>query len=137
MRLIEYFQSVLREQLEYDKDKSSQIIDTQDVMLEDIIAVGGQNAPGVKPMQNNKFKVSAKVAGMTAYAGAQGGGVNKTASKFGDSEVEVRYVRAYFTMTHEQLVAVTADDASAVDAAQDYNEEIKASMARAKSRHLR
>lgn len=136
MRLIEFWQNILMEQLEYDKAKSDHIIHTEDVMLEDIIAVGGSNAPGVKPMNNNKFEVVAKVSGMTAYAGSQWGGVHKTAPVFGRSEVEVKFVRAYFTMTHEQLVAVTKKWA-VEDASSEYSFEIRASMARAKSRHLR
>lgn len=136
MRLIEFFQAVLIEQLDYQKELSNHIIDTQDVMLEDIIAVGGTNAPGVKAMNNNKFEIVGKISGMTGYAGSQGGGVHKTAPDFGRSEVEVRYVRAYFTMTHEQLVAVTQPGA-VLDMSQEYAMEIKASMARAKSRHLR
>lgn len=136
MRLIEFFQAILIEQLDYQKELSNHIIDTQDVMLEDIIAVGGTNAPGVKAMNNNKFEIVGKISGMTGYAGSQGGGVHKTAPDFGRSEVEVRYVRAYFTMTHEQLVAVTQPGA-VLDMSQEYAMEIKASMARAKSRHLR
>jgi len=60
MDLLAFFQAVLREQLEYDKEKSDHIVNTQDVMLEDIVALGGEYAPGVKKMENNKFEVVAK-----------------------------------------------------------------------------
>jgi hypothetical protein len=136
MRLIEFFQAVLVEQLDYQRELSNHIINIQDVMLEDIVAVGGSNAPGIKAMNNQKFEIVAKTSGMSGYAGSQGGGVHKSAPGFGRSEVEVRYVRAYFTMTHEQLVAVTQPGA-VLDASKEYAEEIKAAMARAKSRHLR
>jgi hypothetical protein len=60
MNLLEFFQAVLRQQLEFDREKSDHIVNTQDVMLEDIIALGGEYAPGVKKMENNKFEIIAK-----------------------------------------------------------------------------
>ena len=137
MNLLEFFKNVLREQLEYDKDKSNHIIDTQDVMLEDIVAVGGENAPGVKKMNNNKFEIVAQTGWMTAYAGWEGGGLHKTGSVFDKSELAPKFVRAYFVLTHVQLTAVTADDSAVISASANYSEEIRNAMARAKSRHLR
>jgi len=136
-KLIDYFRVVLSDQMLADKDKMDHIIHTEDVTLEDIVAVGGQNAPWIEKMKNGKFRVTAKVAGMTAYAGAQGGGVHRSVNKYGDSEVESRFVRAYYTMSHEQLVAATEDDAAAIRVAEDYSDGIKMAMAQAKSRHLR
>jgi len=137
MNLLDYFKDVLREQLIYDKDKSDHIIDTQDVMLEDIVAVGGENAPWVEKMNNNKFEIVAKTGWMTAYAGWEAGWLHKSGSVFGKSELAPKFVRAYFVLTHVQLVAVTSSDSSVINASTDYSEEIRNAMARAKSRHLR
>lgn len=137
MDLLAYFQAILREQLVYDKDKSDHIVDTQDVMLEDIVALGGNYAPGVTKMNNNKFEVIAKTGWMTAYAGGEGGWLHKTGSVFDKTEIEPKFIRAYFVMTHVQLTAVTATDSAVLNASQDYSDEIRKAMARAKSRHLR
>lgn len=137
MNLLDFFKDVLREQLEYDKDKSDHIINTQDVMLEDIIAVGGNNAPWVTKMNNNKFEIIAKTAWMTAYAGWETSGLHKSGSTFGKSELGPKFIRAYFVLTHVQLTAVTSNDSAVINASTEYSEEIRNAMARAKSRHLR
>lgn len=137
MNLLAYFQAILKEQLEYDKDKSDHIINTQDVMLEDIVAMGGEYAPWVTKMNNNKFEVVAKTGWMTAYAGWEAGGLHKTGSTFDKTEVAPKFIRAYFVMTHVQLTAVTSTESAVLNASADYSEEIRNAMARAKSRHLR
>jgi len=78
MDLIAFFQNVLREQLMYDSDKNDHIIDTQDVMLEDIMAVGGENAPGYTVMDNNKFSIVGKTSTMTGYGWGETWGLHES-----------------------------------------------------------
>lgn len=137
MNLLEFFQAVLKQQLEFDREKSDHIVNTQDVMLEDIIALGGEYAPGVKKMENNKFEIIAKTGWMTAYAGWETGWVHASGSVYDKMEVGPKFIRAYFVLTHVQLTWVTSSDSAVINASTEYSMEIREAMARAKSRHLR
>lgn len=136
-KLIAYFKDILSEQMLADSEKMDHILDLEDVTLEDIVAVWGQNSPKIEKMANGKFIVTATVKGMTAYAGGAGSGTHKTRRGYARSEVETRFIKGYYTMTHEQLTAIQNDSNAALNAADDFATGIRKAMMAAKARSLR
>ncbi len=132
---IAVLQAMLLEQVE---PKIQDQITWKDVLLEDALPTNGKNRVGVEvDAKNNKFEIVSLKNGMTAYAGAEQGTIIDSSIGLERMELVPKFVKARFTLGHEQIAASTKDGAALTTAAELYGMEIRRAMMRQKGRAIR
>lgn len=128
------FQAMLKQQLEPTIQSQ---IEWADVLLEEGISENGENKPGVRVMENNKFEIVSKNGGMTAYAGSETASLIASDVSLEKMYITPKYVRASFVLGHASIQVTLSDRASLERGVEMYGMEIRQSMLRKKGRDLR
>jgi len=127
-------QAMLKQQLEPTIQSQ---INWVDVLLEEGISENGQNKPGVRKMENNKFEIVSQNGGMTAYAGSETASLIASDISLEKMYITPKYVRASFRIGHPTLQATLSDKASLERTVDLYGMSIRRAMLQKKGRDLR